>query len=87
MARGFGPAPESQTYSDMIKPSFLVSVKDGQPKLEVITLDADEAVNAYKESKEEVYLFVRPGYSKRKRAIKPAAPAKKAAKKAGKKAH
>ena len=87
MARGFGPAPDSQTYSDMIKPSFLVSVKDGQPKLEVITLDADEAINAYKASADEVYLFVRPGYSKRKRAIKPAAPAKKAAKKAGKKAH
>ena len=70
----------------MIKPSFLISVKDGQPKLEVLTLDADEAWNAYKDSSDEVYLFIRPGYSKRKRATKKAIPAKKAAKKAGKKA-
>jgi hypothetical protein len=70
----------------MIKPSFVISVKDGKPSLEVLTLDADEALDFYKDSEAEVYLFIRPGYSKRKRAIKKAEPAKKAAKKAGKKA-
>lgn len=71
----------------MIKPSFVISVKDGKPSLEVLTLDADEALDFYKESDAEVYLFIRPGYSKRKRSIKKEEPAKKAAKKAGKKAH
>ncbi|MCH1575944.1 MAG: hypothetical protein L7S67_06690 [Flavobacteriales bacterium] len=71
----------------MIKPSFLVKVKDGKPIVDIVSLDADEILDAYKSSSDEVYAFIRPGYTKRKRAIEkaPAPLVKKAAKKASKK--
>ena len=71
----------------MIKPSFLISVENGKPVVDLVTLDCDEAIQAYKESDKEAYLFLKPGFSKRKRAAKvEAKPAvKKVAKKAAKK--
>jgi len=69
----------------MIKPSFLVTVEDGNPVVDVISLDADEVLQAYKATKKEAYVFIRPGFEKRKRAesVPVAAATKKAAKKAG----
>lgn len=54
----------------MIKPTFLVSEKDGKPTVELVTLNVDEALEAYKNSDKDVYLFVKPVYTKRKRALK-----------------
>jgi hypothetical protein len=72
----------------MIKPSFLITVEDGKPSVEIVTLDADEAIKGYKEANKEVYLFLKPAFSKHKKAPKtaPKPAAKKAAKKATKKA-
>jgi hypothetical protein len=65
----------------MITPSILVEVIDGKPVCSVLDVDADKALNAYKKSNKEAYLFIRPAASKRKNAL---APAKKSAKKSGK---
>ena len=69
----------------MIKPSILVEVKNGKPVVALCSLDADEVLAAYKDSKADAYAFIRPVASKRKRSIAPDAPepiAKKAVKSA-----
>jgi hypothetical protein len=64
----------------MTKVSLLVTVQDGEPSCEVLSTNADDALQAYKESGKEAYLFIRPVPAKSKRALKAAPVAKKAAK-------
>ena len=66
----------------MKTPSFLISYKDGEPVVELCSMDADKVKKAYRASDQAVQLFLKPGLTQSKRGIE-SAPKKVAVKKAG----
>lgn len=68
----------------MKTPSFLISYKDGEPVVELCSMDADKVKKAYRASDQAVQLFLKPGLTQSKRGlVSIPAPKKVAAKKAG----
>lgn len=63
----------------MIKPSFLIVNQGGVPIVKVASLDADEVLQAYRQTDGEAYAFIRPAPSKSKSAKSTARPAQDAA--------
>lgn len=54
----------------MKTPSFLVSYKDGEPVVELCTMDAQAAKDAYRDSDKSVQLYLKATVTKSKKAPK-----------------
>lgn len=67
----------------MKTPSILLTFDDGKPSVELLDMDADKAIKAYKATDKAAMLFVRPAYSRSKKAAAVASVAIQEAKKAG----
>lgn len=58
----------------MLKPSILITLENGKPVCQILDVDADKALQAYKATTSEAYLFIRPIPTKSKKALKGDAP-------------
>lgn len=67
----------------MKTPSILITFDDGKPSVELVDMDADKAIQAYKSTDKAAMLFVRPACSRSKKAADVAPVAVQEAKKVG----